>query len=95
MNPAASTRIPPARRIAVLPVRFYRFFLAPLLPPCCRFYPSCSAYALEAVMTHGVLRGGLLALRRLLRCSPASRGGFDPVPPHPSHRIRFRDIYGQ
>jgi putative membrane protein insertion efficiency factor len=82
-----------ARDIVALPVRLYRFFLAPLLPSCCRFYPTCSEYALEALMTHGALRGGWLALCRLLRCSPACRGGFDPVPP--PHRSSFRDIYGQ
>jgi putative membrane protein insertion efficiency factor len=82
------------RHLAALPIRLYRFLPAPLRPPCCRFYPTCSEYALEAVMIHGALRGWLLALRRLLRCSPASRGGFDPVPP-PSHRSNFRDTYGQ
>jgi putative membrane protein insertion efficiency factor len=58
----------------------YRRFVSPWLPPACRFHPSCSAYAQEAVASHGALRGSWLALRRLLRCQPFSRGGFDPVP---------------
>jgi putative membrane protein insertion efficiency factor len=69
------------REAAVLPIRFYSFFLAPLLPSCCRFYPSCSAYAQEAILSHGLFRGSLLAARRILRCSPLNKGGYDPVPP--------------
>ena len=61
-------------------IRFYRRFLSPLRPPCCRFIPTCSAYALEAVEKYGALKGGFLALRRILRCNPWSRGGYDPVP---------------
>ena len=60
----------------------YRRWISPLLPPACRFYPSCSAYAVEAVTVHGALRGSWLALRRLLRCGPWHPGGLDPVPPH-------------
>lgn len=59
--------------------RAYKRFLSPLLPPACRFEPSCSVYAAEAVELHGVARGTALALSRLLRCHPWSRGGFDPV----------------
>lgn len=70
------------RRLAILPIRFYQWFISPVLPPSCRFSPSCSAYAVEAVLEHGVLRGGWLALWRLLRCHPWSEGGYDPVPPH-------------
>lgn len=62
-------------------VHLYRATLKPLLPPACRFEPSCSAYALEAVRLHGALRGGWLALARLLRCRPGGGGGPDPVPP--------------
>ena len=69
------------RRLAVLPVRIYQWTISPVLPPSCRFYPSCSAYAVEAVLTHGILKGGWLALRRILRCHPWSAGGYDPVPP--------------
>lgn len=61
-------------------IRFYRRFLSPLTPPSCRFTPTCSAYAEEAVRTHGAGRGGWLALRRLLRCHPFGGSGYDPVP---------------
>jgi uncharacterized protein len=61
-------------------IRLYQVTLSPLLGPRCRFYPSCSQYALEAVRTHGALAGGWLALRRLLRCHPLHPGGYDPVP---------------
>jgi putative membrane protein insertion efficiency factor len=67
----------------ILLLRGYRRWLSPLLAPRCRFAPSCSAYALEAVTRHGALRGSWLAVRRLARCHPFTRGGFDPVPgPH-------------
>lgn len=65
-------------------IRGYQLLLAPILPPCCRFYPSCSHYAAEAVERHGVRRGSGLALRRLLRCHPWGGSGYDPVPPEPS-----------
>jgi len=58
----------------------YKRFISPLLPAACRFYPSCSAFAAEAVGRHGVLRGGAMAVGRLMRCHPWSDGGFDPVP---------------
>jgi putative membrane protein insertion efficiency factor len=61
-------------------VRFYRFFISPQLPPACRFLPSCSAYAEEALQVHGVWRGGWLAARRLCRCHPWHPGGIDEVP---------------
>lgn len=61
-------------------IRFYRKALSPLKPPVCRFEPTCSAYALEAIERYGSLRGGWLALRRILRCQPFCRGGYDPVP---------------
>lgn len=65
---------------AVLPIRVYKLFVSPVLPPMCRFTPTCSMYALEAIRRHGVLRGAALGLYRVLRCNPLSRGGFDPVP---------------
>ena len=62
-------------------IRLYRATLSPLIPPVCRFTPSCSTYALEAVEVHGGLKGGWLAARRLLRCRPWGGAGYDPVPP--------------
>ncbi|MGH8663862.1 MAG: membrane protein insertion efficiency factor YidD [Burkholderiales bacterium] len=61
-------------------IRAYRYALSPLLGPSCRFHPSCSEYALEAVLRHGSLRGVWLALKRVLRCNPWHCGGHDPVP---------------
>lgn len=67
-------------RAAAAAIRGYRRWLSPALPPACRFVPSCSAYALEAVERHGIIRGLGLAVWRLLRCHPYHPGGFDPVP---------------
>jgi putative membrane protein insertion efficiency factor len=64
----------------------YRRFISPLLGPRCRFYPSCSAYALEAVQVHGAAHGSWLAVRRLSRCHPFHPGGLDPVPPRQAER---------
>jgi uncharacterized protein len=66
--------------LLILLLNGYRRFVSPLLAPRCRFYPSCSAYALEAVQLHGALRGSWLAARRLSRCHPFHAGGLDPVP---------------
>ncbi len=62
-------------------IRFYRRHISPHLPAMCRYYPTCSCYAIEAIETHGAFRGFLLALWRVLRCNPLSKGGYDPVPP--------------
>ena len=70
----------PAAVPLVLAVRAYQKLVSPLLPPSCRFYPSCSAYAVTALERHGALRGGWLAARRLSRCHPFHPGGLDPVP---------------
>ena len=61
-------------------IKGYQYLISPVLPAQCRFYPSCSAYALEAVRRHGALHGTQLALRRVLKCHPWHEGGFDPVP---------------
>ncbi len=61
-------------------IRFYQRGISPLTPPSCRFRPTCSQYGLEAVQRYGAARGSWLALRRLLRCHPFCRGGYDPVP---------------
>ena len=62
-------------------LRAYQLLLSPMLGQNCRFYPSCSSYAIEAIRAHGAARGALLALRRVCRCHPWNDGGFDPVPP--------------
>ena len=76
-----------AARILIVPVIGYRRFISPLLPPVCRFAPSCSEYALEALRVHGAVRGLWLAVRRLARCHPFNPGGYDPVPPRPQGAI--------
>lgn len=65
-------------------IRLYQYLISPLLGPRCRFHPSCSRYAIEAINSHGVLRGGWLVLRRLGRCNPWHPGAYDPVPPRTS-----------
>lgn len=69
-----------ARRLIVGTIALYQRFVSPVLPPRCRFWPSCSEYARMAVERHGPLRGGSLAAWRILRCGPWSQGGEDPVP---------------
>ncbi|MEK7371222.1 MAG: membrane protein insertion efficiency factor YidD [candidate division NC10 bacterium] len=71
----------PGARLAVLVVRAYQLLVRPLLPPACRFLPSCSEYAKGALAEHGLARGAWLALRRLGRCHPFHPGGYDPPPP--------------
>ncbi|MGH9457392.1 MAG: membrane protein insertion efficiency factor YidD [Thermoanaerobaculia bacterium] len=68
------------RGVLLVLLRGYKRFLSPLLPPACRFEPTCSAYAMEAISRYGALRGCWLALRRLARCHPFHPGGWDPVP---------------
>ena len=74
------------KALYLLPVRVYRRFLSPLKPQgCCRYTPTCSAYALEAVEEWGILIGTVLALWRILRCNPFGKGGYDPVPKRKHH----------
>lgn len=68
------------RLILVLLVRGYQVSISPLLPPSCRYFPTCSAYAVQALERHGALKGSWLAARRILRCHPFTPGGYDPVP---------------
>ncbi|WP_067816787.1 membrane protein insertion efficiency factor YidD [Actinomadura kijaniata] len=88
---AATARRPGlAARALILLVRAYRRFLSPLLGQQCRFQPTCSAYGLEALQTHGALRGSWLTARRIGRCHPFHRGGYDPVPPPRNASEPFR-----
>ena len=68
------------KRLLILGVRAYQVGLGPLLPASCRYYPSCSTYAIEALERHGAIRGSWLTVRRILRCHPFVPGGYDPVP---------------
>lgn len=68
-------------KLFLLPIYFYRYAISPLIGPRCRFSPSCSTYAVEAIKIHGAIKGGWLAIKRILRCNPLSEGGEDPVPP--------------
>lgn len=81
-EPKASPTLIPLnmRRLFILPIRFYQLCISPLFPPACRFTPTCSAYAIEAIMKHGVIRGTWLALKRISRCHPWGGSGYDPVP---------------
>jgi uncharacterized protein len=72
-------------RLLVLLLRGYRFAISPLYGQVCRYHPTCSAYALEAVTEHGAVRGSWLAARRIARCHPWAAGGVDPVPPRRNH----------
>ena len=76
------------KRVLLALIAGYRLLLSPLLGANCRFYPTCSAYASEAIETHGPLRGAWLGLRRILRCHPWNRGGVDLVPPASPKRER-------
>jgi hypothetical protein len=67
------------KKFAVAVIVFYQRFISPLMPPSCRFYPTCSSYARQAIEKYGVLKGGLMSLRRISRCHPFHPGGYDPV----------------
>lgn len=68
------------KRLALLLIRLYQRFISPGLPPACRFYPTCSEYGYEAIERYGIIKGGILTLRRIARCHPFHPGGYDPVP---------------
>ena len=68
------------KKLFLFLIRFYRRRISPLKQPCCRFIPTCSQYGLEAIEKYGALKGGWLAFRRILRCHPFHKGGYDPVP---------------
>ncbi|HAM93179.1 MULTISPECIES: membrane protein insertion efficiency factor YidD [Phascolarctobacterium] len=67
-------------RLLILCIRFYQIFISPLKPPTCRFYPTCSAYAIEAIQKKGPVKGTWLAIKRIAKCHPFHPGGYDPVP---------------
>lgn len=89
-GPATATprarRVSPAAWLLILPIRFYQKFITPYTPATCRYYPTCSAYAVGALRTHGAIKGLLLTAWRLLRCNPWSSGGVDKVPERGSWR---------
>jgi hypothetical protein len=68
------------KRLLLLGIQFYRSCISPLLPPMCRYYPTCSAYAMEAIERYGARRGAWMAARRIVRCHPWGGSGYDPVP---------------
>ena len=80
------------KRFLLVSIRLYQLSLRPWLGHHCRFYPSCSDYAAQAIQAHGSLRGGLMAVRRVLRCHPWHAGGLDPVPNSLGKATSFRDL---
>ena len=83
-----------ARKMIQAPIRLYRKFISPMKPQSCRFYPSCSQYALEAIDEYGALHGGWMAVKRIARCHPFHPGGYDPVPPNPRKSKATREHTG-
>ncbi len=74
------------KHILIFLVKCYKKLISPLFKPCCRFYPTCSQYAIEALQLHGAVKGTYLSVRRILRCNPFCPGGADPVPPKISYK---------
>lgn len=67
------------KKILIKLIRIYRKYISPMKSPCCRFYPTCSQYAIDAIEKYGALKGSFLAIKRILRCHPFNKGGYDPV----------------
>ncbi|MHB1254014.1 MAG: membrane protein insertion efficiency factor YidD [Candidatus Humimicrobiaceae bacterium] len=67
------------KKVLILIIRGYKKVISPLIPPSCRFYPTCSTYAIQALEKHGIIKGSIKALYRILRCNPFNKGGYDPV----------------
>jgi putative membrane protein insertion efficiency factor len=67
------------RKVFILLIRGYKKLISPLLPPSCRFYPTCSEYSIQALEKHGVIKGGIKSIWRILRCNPFTKGGYDPI----------------
>ncbi|MCM1992355.1 membrane protein insertion efficiency factor YidD [Oceanirhabdus seepicola] len=67
------------KRILIFIIKLYRKYISPLKQPCCRFYPSCSQYAIDAISKYGALKGGFMAIKRIIKCNPFNPGGYDPV----------------
>jgi putative membrane protein insertion efficiency factor len=82
------------RRAATWPLRFYQRWISRWKPAMCRFTPTCSQYAIEALETHGLARGSVMTVWRLLRCQPFARAGYDPVPGGPSESARSKHAHG-
>ena len=74
------------KTVFIFPIKIYQKVISPRKIPCCRFSPTCSEYAIQAIEIHGVFKGMALAIYRVLRCNPLCRGGYDPVPPKKKHR---------
>ena len=70
----------PISELLIIIIKFYKLVLSPLLPSACRFYPTCSVYAIDALQRHGLVKGLFLSVKRILRCHPFCEGGYDPVP---------------
>lgn len=68
------------QKLLIAPIRFYQLYISPLFPPACRYTPTCSQYAIEAIKKHGALKGSWLAIKRICRCHPWGGSGYDPVP---------------
>lgn len=79
------------KKILIRGVHFYQKYISPMSPPTCRFYPTCSNYAIDAISEHGAVKGSYLATRRILKCHPLHEGGFDPVPINTKKKAKSKD----